>query len=81
MYYLALAQPEGVQGAGSVALHVADGSQIVSERVGGRSLTVRVGAGGRERYGACLRRLVNARLADGWLPIVETGYTDAAGAG
>jgi len=80
VYYLALSQPEGVQGAGSVALHVADGSQVVSDRVGGRTLTIRVGAGGRERYGACVRRLVPARLAAGWLPVVETGYADAAGA-
>jgi hypothetical protein len=80
VYYLALAQPEGVQGAGSVALHVADGSQIVADRIGGRSLSVWVGPEGRERHGACVRRLVPARLADGWLPIVETGYTDGAGA-
>lgn len=80
VYYLALSQPEGVQGAGSVALHVADGSQVVSERIGGRSLSVWVGPRGRERHGACVRRLVPARLADGWLPIVETGYSDGAGA-
>jgi hypothetical protein len=80
VYYLAFSQPEGVQGAGSVALHVADGSQIVSDRIGGRTLSVWVGPRGRERHGACVRRLVHARLADGWLPIVETGYTDAAGA-
>src|SRR6185437_9132445 len=38
VYYLAFAQPSGPQGAGSVALHVADGGQIVSQKVGGRSL-------------------------------------------
>jgi hypothetical protein len=79
VYYLALAQPEGVQGAGSVALHVADGSQILSDRVGGRSLTVWVGSAGRERYGGCVARLVPARLADGYLPIAETSYLDATG--
>ena len=63
--------PAGPQGAGSVALHVADGSQIVSERVGGPSLTVDVGG---ERFGSCLRRLTPARLAGGWLPILETRY-------
>src|SRR5215470_2312608 len=32
VYYLPFAQPDGARGAGSVALHVADGSQIVRER-------------------------------------------------
>ncbi|HEX7083842.1 MAG TPA: hypothetical protein VF186_06985 [Gaiellaceae bacterium] len=80
VYYLPFAQPEGPSGAGSVALHVADGSQVVSQRVGGPSLTVDVGAGGHERYGSCLARLGAPRLAGGWLPILETGYRDAAGA-
>ncbi len=39
-----------------------------------------VGPSGRERYGSCLARLRPASLADGWLPILDTGYTDAAGA-
>ncbi len=80
VYYLPFAQPNGPQGAGTVALHVADGSQIVAQRIGGRTLTIRVGVGGQERYGACLTRLTPARLADGWLPILETRYVDAAGA-
>jgi hypothetical protein len=80
VYYLPLAQPLGVQGAGSVALHVADGSQILSQRADGRRLTILVGARGRERYGSCLARLRPARLADGYLPILETAYVDAAGA-
>ncbi|MGZ4462594.1 MAG: hypothetical protein ACXVZP_07125 [Gaiellaceae bacterium] len=80
VYYLPLAQPSGVRGALSVALHVADGSQIVSERGDGASLTISVGAAGRERYGSCLARLVPASLADGYLPILETGYVDASGA-
>src|SRR5436190_19415921 len=36
VYYLPFAQPDGARGAGSVALHVADGSQILAGRVGGR---------------------------------------------
>lgn len=76
IYYLPFAQPLGVQGAGSVALHVADGSQIVWQRIGGRELTIFLG---RERYGSCLARLTPARLADGYLPILETRYVDAAG--
>jgi hypothetical protein len=78
-YYLPFGQPLGARGAGSIALHVADGSQVIAERVGGRRLTVSVGAKGRERYGACVSRLGFARLADGYLPILATSYTDGAG--
>jgi hypothetical protein len=77
VYYLPFARPDGPRGAGSVALHVADGSQIVAQHVGGRSLTLSVGATGGERFGSCLRRLSAPRLAGGWWPILETGYTDA----
>nr|MBA2461890.1 hypothetical protein [Actinomycetota bacterium] len=79
VYYLPFAQPLGVQGAGTVALHVADGSQVISNRVGERSLTVLVGPNGRERYGTCVRRLTPARLAEGYLPILQTAYVDTAG--
>src|SRR4051812_8805930 len=79
VYYLPFGQPDGARGAGSVALHVADGSQILAERVGGRSVTVWVGDG-RERYGSCLTRLGPPALADGYLPILQTRYVDAAGA-
>jgi len=79
VYYLPFGQPDGARGAGSVALHVADGSQILAERVGGRSVTVWVGDG-RERYGSCLARLGGPALADGYLPILQTRYVDAAGA-
>jgi len=79
VYYLPFAEPAGPQGAGSVALHVADGSQILAQRAGGRALTVDVGTRGDERYGSCLSRLRPATLAGGWLPILETGYADATG--
>jgi hypothetical protein len=79
VYYLPFAQRLGVEGAGSVALHVADGSQIVSERVGGRALTVGVGDRGLERYGSCLARLDTPRLFGGYLPVLETRYSDGAG--
>lgn len=78
VHYVPLAVPLGAGGAGSVALHVADGSEIVSQRVGGRSLTVTVGEGGRERYGSCLARLATPTLLGGYLPILDTGYVDAA---
>jgi hypothetical protein len=80
VHYVPFAQPvDPARGAGSVALHLADGSRIVRERVGGASLTVGVGPLGRERYGSCLRRLGTPRLADGYLPILVTTYTDAFG--
>src|SRR5581483_12389634 len=34
---------------------------------------------GSERYGSCASRLRPARLAEGYLPILQTSYTDAAG--
>ena len=76
-YYVPFGLPDGANGTSSVFLHVADGSQIVARRAGGRALTVLVGGG--ERYGSCLARLTPAALADGYLPILETRYVDAAG--
>jgi len=71
VYYLPFAEPGGPLGAGTVDLHVADGSEIFSGRVGGPALTVAVGG---ERYGSCLRKLAPPRLAGGWLPVLETRY-------
>ncbi|HEX6761829.1 MAG TPA: hypothetical protein VF094_03415 [Gaiellaceae bacterium] len=79
VYYLPFAYPFNVDGSRPFALHVADGSEIVTRRVGGPSVTVDVGPTGTERYGSCLARLEAASLADGYLPILETSYTDAAG--
>ncbi len=79
VYYVPFGQPDGPRGAGTVALHVADGSQIIAQRVGGRTLTILVGPSGSERYGSCLARLVPARFAGGYLPILETRYRDAVG--
>jgi hypothetical protein len=79
VYYLALAYPTDVYAPATFALHVADGSEIITRRVGGPHLTIRVGREGFERYGSCLARTTLATLADGYLPIVETAYTDAAG--
>src|SRR5581483_6480542 len=77
-YYLPLSFPFTPYGSTVFALHVADGSEIVTRRVGGPSLSVYVGSG-RELYGSCAARLRPARLAAGYLPILQTGYTDAAG--
>ncbi len=79
VYYLPFAQPLGVRGAHTVALHVADGSEILSQTAKGPRVKVFVGADGHERYGSCLSRLSPARLADGFLPILETQYVDAGG--
>ena len=78
VYYLPFAFPFSVY-VTTAALHVADGSEIISRRVGGDSLTVSVGTAGRERYGSCLGRLTPAQLADGHLPILETSYVDRGG--
>jgi hypothetical protein len=80
VYYIPFAEPDESHGAAASHLHVADGSQILEDRVGGRSLDIFVGASGHERFGSCLARAGQASLADGWLPILETSYTDAAGA-
>ena len=79
VYYLPFAFPFNVNGGRLFALHVADGSQIVIRRAGGPSVTVDVGPDGDERYGSCLARLGSSTLADGYLPILDTSYTDAAG--
>jgi hypothetical protein len=79
VYYLALGQPSGADGARTVDLHVADGSQIVSQYVRGPSLTVSVGSQHKERFGSCLARLAPARLDGGYLPILETSYVGGDG--
>jgi hypothetical protein len=79
VYYLPFAQPLGNHGALEIALHVADGSQILARTATGASLRVLVGPGGREPFGSCLTRLSQPTLADGYLPILETRYVDSAG--
>jgi hypothetical protein len=80
VYYLPFAQPLGSHGALEIALHVADGSQILARTANGASLRVLVGRGGGEPFGSCLSRLSQPTLADGYLPILETKYVDSAGA-
>ncbi len=79
VYYVPLAMPKGSAGATEVMLHVADGGTILARRATGAAIEIAVGADGRERYGSCLTRLARARLADGWLPILVTGYRDRSG--
>jgi hypothetical protein len=80
VYYLPFAVPQSVSAPGQVALHLADGSEIVAGRVGGRKLVVSVGIAGAERYGSCIARLSTPALYGGYLPVLETRYRDAAGA-
>jgi hypothetical protein len=80
VHYLAFSQPAGPRGSGSAALHVADGSQILSQRADGGALTIGIGRAGTERYGSCLARLTSPRLFDGYLPILQTSYVDTLGA-
>src|SRR6266540_448102 len=75
-HYAALSIPSSVDGARTVALHVADGSQVVADHVYGPTLTVFAGA---ERFGSCFSRLTPGSLAAGWLPILQTRYVDAVG--
>jgi hypothetical protein len=77
-YYLPLSFPFTPYGSTVFALHVADGSEIVTRRVGGPSLSVYVGSGS-EPYGSCAARLQAAHLAEGYLPVLQTSYADAAG--
>jgi hypothetical protein len=77
-YYLPLSFPFTPYGSTVFALHVADGSEIITRRVGGPSLAIFVGSGS-EQYGSCSARLQPAKLVDGYLPVLDTGYTDANG--
>ena len=79
IYYLAFGQPGGVDGRGPIALHLADGSELVSDRADGARLALDVGVDGRERYGSCLARLATPRLYGGYYPILETEYVDGNG--
>jgi hypothetical protein len=79
VYYLPFGIPNGPSGAGTVQLHVADGSQIVSRLASGSRLSLDVGASGHERYGSCLARLALPHLRGGYLPILETSYVDSDG--
>ena len=79
VYYVPFTLPLSPYGARAFALHVADGSEVITRRASGSRLSVAVGRAGRELYGSCLRRLTPATLADGYLPVLETAYVDEAG--
>lgn len=78
VYYLPFGVPLGLSGRGSIALHVADGSQIITNEVTGRNLKIFVGDGS-ERYGNRLAALEGPTLFQGYLPILRVGYADVSG--
>jgi hypothetical protein len=71
VYYLPFAEGFGPAGTSSVALHVADGSEILSGSTSGPGLMIEAAG---SRFGSCLAELAPARLASGWLPILEVRY-------
>lgn len=85
VYYLPFSQPDstGPTSTPEVALHVADGSEFYSNHATGSSgqntLTVMVGKSGYERYGLCDANSPRPALADGYLPVLNTSYTDLQG--
>jgi hypothetical protein len=84
VYYLPMGEPGGRSFADAratepFALHVADGSQLLSRQANGRRATLFVGADGAERYGSCLSRLEEPGFAEGYLPVLTVPYTDAEG--
>lgn len=80
VYYLVFGRPASPARGEEAALHVADGSEVISRhhKTGSR-LTVFVGPEGQERYGQSLSRLNAPTLRTGYQPVLTTEYTDAAG--
>jgi len=80
VYYLVFGQHDSVTGGGDAALHVADGSEIISRNhKTGRRTTFFVGSNGNERYGTDLHRLDGPRLHQGYQPVLLTKYQDNDG--
>lgn len=79
VYYIPFGRPLNLAGYGPVALHVGDGSQIISQVSAGAKTTIFVGTDGAERYGFAEARLAQERLEDGYQPVLVTEYTDLSG--
>ncbi|MEW5980540.1 MAG: hypothetical protein AB1898_32545 [Acidobacteriota bacterium] len=80
VYYLVFGRPAGLEGGGDAALHVADGSEVISRHhKKGNRLTIFVGSDGKERYGQSLQRLSAPRLFQGYQPLLLTEYSDEHG--
>src|SRR5262249_57533128 len=78
VYYMPVGVPSGLAGRGSVALHVADGSQIMTNRWNDRNTQIFVGDG-TERFGATIGNLGGPSLYRGYLPVLQVGDRDANG--
>ncbi|TWU22878.1 hypothetical protein Pla52o_24100 [Novipirellula galeiformis] len=80
IYYLVFGRHESVTGGGDSALHVADGSEIISRHhKSGRRTAFFVGHEGNERYGSDLQRLGGPQLYQGYQPVLLTEYRDRDG--
>jgi len=65
IYYIPFGRPINLAGFGPVALHVGDGSQIISQELSGDKVNVFTGASGNERYGYFEASLEQERLEGG----------------
>ncbi|WP_298652644.1 hypothetical protein [uncultured Proteiniphilum sp.] len=79
VYYIPFGRPLNPSGFGPAALHVGDGSQIVSQVHSGDKITIFVGASGNERYGFAEARLAQESLEDGYYPVLQNQYRDVDG--
>ncbi len=80
VHYVVFGEPAGITGGGDCALHVADGSEIISRyHKTGRRTTFFVGEKGEERFGFDLERLREPRLFDGYQPVLLSEYRDRHG--
>lgn len=79
VYYIPFGRPLNRGGFGPAALHLGDGSQIISQVSSGDKVTVLVGASGNERYGLAETRLAEECLEEGYYPILQNHYRDVNG--
>jgi hypothetical protein len=79
IYYIPFGRPVNLAGFGPAALHVGDGSQIISQELSGDKVTVFTGASGNERYGYFEASLEQERLEGGYYPVLQNQYTDVDG--
>lgn len=80
VYYLVFGKPAKSTGGSDCALHVADGSEIITRQFKtGRRTTFFVGKEGDELFGSNIEQLKEPKLHDGYQPILISGYTDKQG--
>ncbi len=79
VYYIPFGRPVPLPELGTFALHVGDGSQIMSQVHYGSKITILVGETGRERYGLAEARLAEEYLEGGYYPVLVNEYTDVSG--